>query len=179
MYKIERQEKILDYINQKGSVSNAELSETFKVSKVTIRTDIEELAIKGYISKTHGGAVGRAIGISTEIPYDIKSESRIKEKKGIAQRAATYIKEGNVIIIDSGSTTFQLVEFLPNNITIITNDILLALEVIKQKKDIRLKTGLELQAKGVPRVSGDDTKPLTIKQQGKEFIEEQLSTVLD
>ena len=57
MYKIERQEKILDYINKNNRASIAELSEMFKVSKVTIRTDLEDQEGKNLVNKTLGGVV--------------------------------------------------------------------------------------------------------------------------
>lgn len=138
MYKIERQEKILDYINEKSRVSVIELSEVFQVSKVTIRADIDELEINGLVNKTHGGAVSKNIGISSEIPYEIKNQSNIKQKRKIAKVALRYITKNDVIILDSGSTTFQLIEGLPDGITVITTDILVAVEIIKSKKDIQL-----------------------------------------
>ncbi|MBS6397106.1 MAG: DeoR/GlpR transcriptional regulator [Clostridiales bacterium] len=138
MYKIERQEKILDYINKKERASIAELSELFHVSKVTMRSDVDELEGKGLVNKTHGGVVSKDIGISSEIPYEIKNQSKIKEKQRIAKAALQYVKKKDVIIIDSGSTTFRLVEGLPDEITVITTDILLAVEIIKSKKDIRI-----------------------------------------
>lgn len=138
MYKIERQEKILDYVNKNGRASIAELSELFRVSKVTIRADIDELVEKKLVNKTHGGVVGRSIGISSEIPYEIKNQSNIKEKEKIAKAASKYIKEDDVIILDSGSTTLRLVEWLPEGITVITTDILIAMEIIKSGKNIRL-----------------------------------------
>ena len=76
MYKIERQEKILDYINKNNRASIAELSEMFKVSKVTIRTDLEDLEGKNLVNKTHGGVECKDIGISSEIPYDVKTKRK-------------------------------------------------------------------------------------------------------
>ena len=132
MYKIERQEKILDYINKNNRASIAELSEMFKVSKVTIRTDLEDLEGKNLVNKTHGGVVCKDIGISSEIPYDVKTKSNIQQKQRIAKRASKFIKKGDVIILDSGSTMFQLVEWLPEGITVITTDILVAVEIVKR-----------------------------------------------
>ena len=138
MYKIERQEKILEYVNKKKRASIIELSEMFQVSKVTIRSDIDELAMKGLVNKTHGGVVNNEIGISSEIPYEIKNQSKTKEKQKIAKEALKYIEKNDVIILDSGSTTFRLVEGLPDDITVITTDILLAVEIIKCGKRARI-----------------------------------------
>ena len=57
MFQIERQEQILEYINQTQKANTAELAAKFNVSKVTIRRDIEALAASGLIVKTHGGAI--------------------------------------------------------------------------------------------------------------------------
>lgn len=138
MYKIERQDKILQYINKQERASVVELSEMFEVSKVTIRSDIDELESKGLLNKTHGGAVSKEIGLSSEIPYDIKNKSNIKEKNLIANEAVRFVKKKDIIILDSGSTTFRLVEMLPEGITVITPDILIAFEIIKSKKDIQV-----------------------------------------
>lgn len=138
MYKIERQEKILQYINKHERASVVELSEMFEVSKVTIRSDIDELESKGLLNKTHGGAVSKEIGLSTEVPYEIKNKSKIREKSKIAAEALRYIKSTDIIILDSGSTTFRLVEGLPEGITVITPDVLIAFEIIKSKKNIQV-----------------------------------------
>ncbi len=157
MYKIERQEKILDYINKNNRASIAELSEMFKVSKVTIRTDLEDLEGKNLVNKTHGGVVCKDIGISSEIPYDVKTKSNIQQKQRIAKRASKFIKKGDVIILDSGSTMFQLVEWLPEGITVITTDILVAVEIAKSEKDIQIvMPGGEVQ-KSVYSLQGADT----------------------
>lgn len=138
MYKIERQEKILQYINKQERASVAELSQMFDVSKVTIRSDIDELESKGLLNKAHGGAVSKDIGLSSEIPYEVKNKSRIKEKQLIAKQALQFVEKKDIIILDSGSTTFRLVEGLPEGITVITPDVLIALEIIKSKKDIHV-----------------------------------------
>lgn len=138
VYKIERQEKILQYINKQERASVVELSEMFEVSKVTIRSDIDELESKGLLNKTHGGAVSKDIGLSSQLPYEVKNKSKIKEKQKIADVALRYIEKKDIVILDSGSTTFRLVEGLPDGITVITPDILIAFEIIKSKKDIQV-----------------------------------------
>lgn len=157
MYKIERQEKILDYVNREERASVTELSELFQVSKVTIRTDIDELEMKGLVNKTHGGVVSKEVGIFSEIPYEIKNQSKVKEKQKIAAEAVKYIKKNDVIILDSGSTTFHLIQGLPKEITVITTDILMAMEMIKCRKDIQIiMPGGEVE-KSVYTLKGIDT----------------------
>ncbi len=156
MYKIERQEKILEYVNKEGRASIAELSDLFQVSKVTIRADIDELEVKNLVCKTHGGVLSKEIGIASEIPYEVKNQGNIKEKQRIAKEALKYIDKNDVIILDSGTTTYQLVDGLPEDITVITTDILIAVGIIQSKKNIRvLMPGGEIE-KSVYTMEGID-----------------------
>lgn len=138
LYKIERQQKMLEYIRKKKQVSVAELSEVFGVSKVTIRIDVDELDKRGLIEKAHGGVISKEIGSFTEIPYEIKCAEHIAEKTAIAKIASHFVNPNDVIILDSGSTVFQMLQFLPSNITVLTVDILIAAEIAKMKRNIRV-----------------------------------------
>ena len=79
MFQIERQEQILEYINQTQKANTAELAAKFNVSKVTIRRDIEALAASGLIVKTHGGALATNNSLIHEIPYSYKAERNQSE----------------------------------------------------------------------------------------------------
>lgn len=81
MFQIERQEQILEYINQTQKANTAELAAKFNVSKVTIRRDIEALAASGLIVKTHGGALATNNSLIHEIPYSYKAERNQSAKK--------------------------------------------------------------------------------------------------
>lgn len=157
MYKYERQDQILNYIRQREHASIAELSDMFHVTKVTIRTDVDELEKKGLVNKTHGGVISKEISSFSEIPYEVKSHKRIEEKAKIANVAKNFIKSGDVIILDAGSTTYQLVYGLPEGITVVTTDILIATEIAKTKKDIRVLIPAGELDRTVYTIKGIDT----------------------
>lgn len=130
MFQIERQEQILDYINNTQTANTGELAEHFHVSKVTIRRDIDALAAKGLVVKTHGGAVAISNSPLYEIPYSQKVEHNPSAKKSIGIAAAACIKDGDIIILDSGSTTLEIAKNITQkNVTVVTDDIKIAMEL--------------------------------------------------
>lgn len=127
MFRIERQEKILEYINEKQHVKTQELADLFQASVVTIRNDISELASRGLVIKTHGGALCCQHSPNMEIPSVIRLQENIESKQVIAEVAAAMIEDGDVIILDSGSTTLEIAKRIhAQNVTVLTNDIKIA-----------------------------------------------------
>jgi DeoR family transcriptional regulator, fructose operon transcriptional repressor len=129
MNKLKRQIKIIEELKTKGEVSINHLHEKLKVSKVTIRSDIEELDQKGYLIKTRGGGI-----LSNNRNLVRLIEKTIHEyeyeKEMIAQTAAKLVKPGMRIIIDSGSTTSFLPRYLKEiNLTVITNSLIVVHEL--------------------------------------------------
>lgn len=129
MNSLERQNHIVELINELGTILVTNLSKRYCVSEVTIRNDLAKLESKGLISRFHGGATSNK-RLNPYFVYDeIKLDERYKifetAKKQIASYAAKTVKEGDTIIIDSGSTNKMLAEVLVNinNITIITNNL--------------------------------------------------------
>ncbi len=115
--------EIETYLLQKKSVSIPELCEKFKVSQNTIRRDITELCSRGIASKVYGGIV-----LNKEndiVPYNMRSVSNIHEKMALAALASKYIEDGETIYIDSGTTTVNILQYIPENInlTIISNSL--------------------------------------------------------
>jgi DeoR/GlpR family transcriptional regulator of sugar metabolism len=130
MFQIERQEKILAYINKSKKANTDELAGAFRVSKVTIRRDIDMLASQGLLLKTHGGAVSIKGTLIREIPFYVKVGVNLESKKAIGYAAAQLIENGDIIILDSGSTTLEVAKNISrNDITVITNDIKIAMEL--------------------------------------------------
>jgi DeoR/GlpR family transcriptional regulator of sugar metabolism len=130
MFQIERQEKILRFINESQKANTDELANAFSVSKVTIRRDIDLLASKGLLLKTHGGAVSVKWSFIREIPFSAKAEINLSAKKAIGIAAAQLIENGEIIILDSGSTTLEIAKCINNtDVTVLTNDIKIAMEL--------------------------------------------------
>jgi len=124
MFQIERQEKILKFINEKQSARTQELSELLGISPVTIRSDISDLARRGLIIKSHGGAMSVQKRINLEIPSVVRSQQNVEAKEEIAAVAAGLISDDDVIILDSGSTTLEVAKRIRSRgVTVITNDL--------------------------------------------------------
>jgi len=133
MLKEERQKMIVDLVNQQNAVTVDELCDTLKVSQPTISRDLQILDQAGKITKTHGGAVSVSIGIATEPSFVFRKSQFSEEKQKIAKKATDYIKPGETIIFDSGTTVFWMTKYLHNinNLNIWTNDFHIAMELIE------------------------------------------------
>lgn len=121
MLKAERQKLILEDLALYNRLKSTTLCEKFTVSEDTVRRDLQELAQNGHLKKVHGGAVSLSY-----IPSFKKREvEEIHIKHLIAKKALGLIEEGQVLIIDGGTTNMQLVNILPRdiNLTVFTNSI--------------------------------------------------------
>ncbi|NLU10945.1 MAG: DeoR/GlpR transcriptional regulator [Tepidanaerobacter acetatoxydans] len=147
VFAFERQEQILNYVNQEKKASVKNLSKRFKVSEVTIRRDLEELANKGLIIKIHGGALTINHNFSNEIPYKAKFSLNVEAKKKIGKAAAKIIEDNDVVIFDAGSTTVEVAAHLCDvkNVTAITNDINVAMVLANNPNISLIVTGGILQ----------------------------------
>lgn len=116
----ERRELILaEVLANNGHV--VELAEHFNASHATIRRDLERLEDEGRVTRTHGGAVARPRPI--ELSLQEKELSHPREKEAIARVAASVVEEGDVVILDAGTTPGHIAMELRERqgITVITN----------------------------------------------------------
>lgn len=127
MYAEERQEKIFAILKEKRKLSVGEMSERFNVSGATIRTDLRILEDAGMLTRTHGGAILRTRA-SFEISSDQREEVNLASKEQIGQLAASLVEDGDIIVLDTGTTTLQIAHNIRQrrNITVITNDFMIA-----------------------------------------------------
>ena len=129
--KSRRQIEMESYILTQGSATMEELRDHFGISMNTVRRDIAELIRPGYITKVYGG-VKAEVQPSTLVPYAVRSRTPSREKQMICLEAAKMVRDGDILFIDSGTTTVHIMEALKDkNITVITNNIeamMLALE---------------------------------------------------
>lgn len=123
-------------IKQKGSLSVKELIDHFQVSDMTIRRDLKELESSGSFHRFHGG-----IRYLKEEPLSKREETQLNEKKKIVEYCISILEEGDSIILDSGTTTYQLAialtESSVSDLTIITHSLNIAFK-LKHKKGIKL-----------------------------------------
>ena len=130
MLQVERHQKLIDYVNEKKNVTTEELSEVLAVSKPTVRRDVDALSKAGLIRKVHGGAVSVDSASLWEIPFSDKAAAYRQEKIQIGMAAARRTGPGDVLILDSGSTTLEVAKNLSQPLlTVLTNDLNVAYEL--------------------------------------------------
>ena len=116
----ERRQVILEQLRHDGKVVATELSASLAVSPDTVRRDLRELGEAGLLRRVHGGALPAAVGGR---PYAIRLEQDQEVKAAIAQATSRLLHRGQVILLDSGTTTLEVARHLPSDLeaTVITN----------------------------------------------------------
>jgi len=139
----ERQRAILDLLRRDGRVLVVDLARQFRTSQVTIRKDLEILHGKGQIHRTHGGALPAHDGALEDPSLREKEKLHRKEKLQIASAAARMVSEGQVVVLDSGTTTTAIARALRNfrNLTVITNAANIAAELSGSVLEVILTGG--------------------------------------
>lgn len=122
MFDVERREEILNILKKCESISIKKLPERLFVSPPTVRRDLRELEERGMVLRTHGGVVLRRTA-EVEVPLMFREDQNGVSKKIIAEKAAKFIKDGDVIFLDASSTAACMVPYLKkfNDLIVITN----------------------------------------------------------
>jgi DeoR family transcriptional regulator, aga operon transcriptional repressor len=138
MLNLERQTKILELIDERGKVEVGELARRFHISEVTIRNDLKDLHRRGLIRRAHGGAI-RIETVKVDPSLQVKAALHADEKQRIGVAAAALIKDGDSVILDSGTTTQYIAKQIKDRkeLTVITNGINIAMELLGAR-DVRL-----------------------------------------
>lgn len=120
MLKEERQQRILEILRLEGKVMASGLSNKLEVSEDTIRRDLNDLAAGKLIQRVHGGALLRAPETGSFLSRQ-KQGATVKAE--LARIAVQFVRDGQVIILDGGTTNLQVAQILPRELqaTIITN----------------------------------------------------------
>jgi len=134
----DRHIQLIELLKKRSYCSVIEMSQLLNVSPMTIRRDLHMLQEKHIVEITHGGASFIA-SKRIEPDFDIRTLEHLPEKQAIGKMAAElFIEAGDVIGIDSGSTTLEIVRNLPNvPLTIVTHS-LVAANVVAQNKQYSL-----------------------------------------
>ncbi len=122
----EREKLILEIMLKEKRVAVKELSKKLYASEPSVRRDLASLEGQGLIRRIHGGAVLNENGSGeTKIPFLIRELEESNEKLIIAEKAASLVKDGDVIFLDASSTAFNMIPFLSGkkDLTVITNGI--------------------------------------------------------
>jgi DeoR family transcriptional regulator, aga operon transcriptional repressor len=139
----ERRRAIVEVLDRNGRVLVADLAQQFDTSQVTIRKDLELLHAHGLVHRTHGGALPAREGALEDPTLREKEKLHRKEKLLIAASAARLVKHGQVVILDSGTTTTAIARALRSfrNVTIITNAVNIAAELSGAPVEVILTGG--------------------------------------
>jgi DeoR family transcriptional regulator, fructose operon transcriptional repressor len=123
-YAEERKRRIVEILQQREKVSVEELCDLFKVTGATIRTYLRQLQQAGLLTRTHGGAILKS-SLVFEPDSSEKAVQHLEAKRRIAQAALALIKNGESILLDTGTTTLELAKLLHSrsDLIVTTNDI--------------------------------------------------------
>ncbi|GAA5225067.1 transcriptional repressor AgaR [Membranihabitans marinus] len=141
---VSRRIAILDKLNKEGQVSVTDLSGLFGVSEVTVRNDLAQLEKKNMLLRARGGAMKvKQSYVGLDYPLSDKQKQNLQEKMDIGKKCAELISEGNTVILDSGSTTFEVAKNLMNHneLTVITNALNIATHLVKSKVNVIVPGG--------------------------------------
>lgn len=120
MVKEERLQLILDQLGKESKVQLAEMSQLLNVSEDTVRRDIKELNEQGLLRAVRGGAIS-----NSSVPHHYRDREKydVGQKKLIAEKAIPFIKNGQTIFMDGGTSVLAVAQMLPKdlNITVVTN----------------------------------------------------------
>jgi DeoR/GlpR family transcriptional regulator of sugar metabolism len=124
----ERQNRILEAVQQRGAVRVSELAALLSVSDMTIRRDLDTLASQGRLDKVHGGATTKRAPSTEEPGFEAKWVRQTAEKNAIAALACGLVTPGSAIGLSAGTTTWTLARHLTGipDLTVVTNSMRIA-----------------------------------------------------
>ena len=121
-----REKIILEMLLKKKRVTVKELSQALFISEPSVRRDLVELEKQNLVKRIHGGAVLEETAVSkSKIPFIIREYEQSSAKTIIAQKAAEYVKDNDIVFLDASTSAFRVIPFLlsKTNITVVTNGV--------------------------------------------------------
>lgn len=119
----ERRNRLLELVRQQGFASLPHLACELQVSESTIRRDLDALESSGVARRTHGGAF--YTGPNPKLPhFDQRQAAQREKKQTIALAASELIEEGETVLLDGGSTTYEIAQHLVHRqLQVVTNSL--------------------------------------------------------
>ena len=160
MLKSERQEFILNKINENQKINAQQLAEILNISIDTVRRDLNDLNYKGLIKKVYGGAF--SVKLKSSNVFDIQITNQNK-KNIIAQKAISLLSYGQVIIISGGTTNLEFSKLIPINLmaTIYTYSLPIAMQLSQHPNIDLIFIGGKLQKNAMVTIGIDVIKILS------------------
>jgi DeoR/GlpR family transcriptional regulator of sugar metabolism len=120
---------VLERVRARGYAGAGELAREFCVDGSTVRRDLAQLERAGLVRRTRGGVLPADPAEAVDTPYDVRRNQRSAQKRALGEAAAELVEDGQSVIIDNGSTMYQVASALRQrqNLTVVTNDLMVAL----------------------------------------------------
>jgi DeoR family ulaG and ulaABCDEF operon transcriptional repressor len=139
MLESERHRLILKLVQERSAASVIDLVDLLGASEATIRRDINAMAERGEVRRIRGGAESvnaRHQAHLVGMPFSLSQEINVPQKRAIARTAAGLIAKDESIIINGGTTTFALVEFLADHdLDVLTNSFPIAAKLLATSRN--------------------------------------------
>jgi DeoR/GlpR family transcriptional regulator of sugar metabolism len=110
MLTTQRKQLILQRLQQDGQIVAKAFSEELGISEDTVRRDLRELAAEGQLQRVHGGALPASAAIGD---MQVRAALAPDEKRALGRAGAALVQPGQVVILDGGTTSLQVVQHLP------------------------------------------------------------------
>nr|WP_284250031.1 DeoR/GlpR family DNA-binding transcription regulator [Tetragenococcus halophilus] len=119
-----RHQIILDLLTENDVITVSELMKPLKASESTVRRDLQNLEEQGMLARVHGGAK-KPSHLTFEASMDEKEEKFHQQKVQIAKFCADLLNKEDVIYLDAGTTTIEMIQFIPQDLSIkvVTNSV--------------------------------------------------------
>jgi DeoR family fructose operon transcriptional repressor len=119
----ERRDRLLELVRTRGFAALPDLAKALKVSESTVRRDLEQLEDAGSAKRTHGGVL--YTGLSPKLPhFDERQPAQWDKKRSIAARAVELIENGDTVLLDGGTTTYEVARLLVGRpLQVVTNSL--------------------------------------------------------
>lgn len=144
---VQRHKLILDTVQEQGFVTVPGMADRCRVSEMTLRRDLDHLAERSFLVRTHGGAVSLERFGGTDVDLvepsiDARATRNREAKQAIARRARELIDPGATIGLDVGTSTFELADLLHDvSVNVFTNSLKIAAHLSGSQPDVYMPGG--------------------------------------
>lgn len=156
MYRNEREQEILTHLEAEGYASVKQLSTMLYTSESSIRRDLTSLEKQGLVTRSYGG-VTYTRHSSTIPAFSLRAHHNIAAKKIMAQKAAKFIQDGDIVFLDQSSSAFYVAYEVikKQNITVVTNNIEIITLLARSETEV-ISAGGKLSKNNRNCLIGDD-----------------------